>query len=118
MAPSAKKEMKLIQAQLQGWSIGKVLGEGTFGRVLLVTRQKDGLQAACKVIPLPDAKDEKQAIETEIKILQTLDHPAIVKCFSAFKSDTCAARRADARGGWEEAALPAIAARGQAHKGV
>ena len=55
--------MQTIEAH--GWHVGKMLGEGAFGRVVLVTRATgDALEAACKIIQIPDDEEEREAIET------------------------------------------------------
>ena len=36
-----------------GWLLGKELGSGHFAKVKLVTRESDGVTAACKIIKKP-----------------------------------------------------------------
>ena len=72
-----------------GWHVGKALGEGAFGRVVLVTRATGvALEAACKIIEIPDDEEELEAIEKEFSIMKKLDHPGIVKCYDTFESAT------------------------------
>ena len=70
----------------KGWVVGKALGEGAFGRVVLVSRESDKTEAACKIIEKPDDPDEVAAIEKEFQIMKQLDHPGIVKCYDTFES--------------------------------
>jgi serine/threonine protein kinase len=49
-APKQKKEDPHTIITSMGWKVGKMLGEGAFGKVYLVTRQSDGVTAACKII--------------------------------------------------------------------
>ncbi|KAG1653257.1 hypothetical protein FOA52_009202 [Chlamydomonas sp. UWO 241] len=72
----------------QGWSLyvrGKVLGKGSFGAAILVTRKKDGKQFVIKEIDIsrmPPA--EKVASKQEAQLLMALNHPNIVRCYDTF----------------------------------
>ena len=64
-----------------GWTVGKTLGEGSFGLVKFVTKGQQS--AACKIIAKPSDQAEMDAIELEWKIMSEAKHPCIVKCFEA-----------------------------------
>jgi len=79
-----KQETKEIESQ--GWSVGKVLGQGAFGKVMLVTRTSDKQQAAVKVVKKPNSMSKMELVKTEAKILKSIQHPYIVLCFDAFET--------------------------------
>ena len=60
-----------------------VLGSGTYGVVHRVLHKKTKQIRACKTIPWKKIKN-KQRFEDEVKILQTLDHPNILKLYEYF----------------------------------
>ena len=53
--------------QNAGWDVGKVLGEGAFGKVVFVTRKSDGVTAACKIITKPKEVKKMKLVEMEYK---------------------------------------------------
>lgn len=59
--------------------IGDMLGEGAYSKVYSATSRKDGNRYACKVLDKNKlgAKDVA-AVESEIAILKSLDHPNIL----------------------------------------
>ena len=79
-----KQETKEIESQ--GWSVGKVLGQGAFGKVMLVTRNSDKQQAAVKIVKKPNSMSKMELVKTEAKILKSIQHPYIVLCFDAFET--------------------------------
>ena len=57
----------------------KLIGKGTFGRVSLIKRNKDGKTLVWKEIEYGRMKEaEKQLIVSEVNILRELKHPNIV----------------------------------------
>ena len=70
-----------------GWTLGKELGEGHFAKVYLVTRDSDSTQAACKVIKKPKDAKKRETVAVEHKIITSMDHPNIVKCYDAYETD-------------------------------
>lgn len=62
------------------------MGQGSFGKVFLATSIHDpSFKVAIKVIfkaKIPDLK----VIRAEIKVLQTLDHPNIVKYYETYEN--------------------------------
>lgn len=61
-----------------------VLGSGTYGVVHRVLHKATKQIRACKTIPWKKIKN-KQRFEDEVKILQTLDHPNILKLYEYFE---------------------------------
>ncbi len=64
----------------------KALGSGTYGVVTKVTHLKTTHERACKTIAKKKIKNWER-FEQEIKILQTLDHPHILKLYEFFEDD-------------------------------
>jgi len=65
--------------------LGKV-GEGAFGTVCTLAHKKYKRQAVCKAICKETTQDENM-VRNEIAILQSLDHPNIVRLFEYFETD-------------------------------
>ena len=64
---------------------GKILGEGAYGKVCLVTHKKTGLLRAMKAIKKSRVSSEKaDKLLAEVEILKNLDHPNIVKLYELF----------------------------------
>jgi len=66
------------------------LGEGVSGPIRLVKSRKTGKMFALKTIYIPeDVSDAARAnLLEEVEILQTLDHPNVVKLYDVYRSDT------------------------------
>jgi len=71
----------------KGWTLGKELGSGHFAKVRLATRDSDGMQAALKIIKKPKELKKQVTVENEKKILLSVDHPHIVKCYDSVETD-------------------------------
>ncbi|KAJ1542518.1 hypothetical protein HK405_009926, partial [Cladochytrium tenue] len=73
----------------QVYSIGKVLGKGTFATVSECTRRSDGQHFAVKVIDKRNIKTPAQraTLLSEIRVLAELHHPNIIGLVDAFDSD-------------------------------
>lgn len=67
----------------------KLLGRGTFGKVLLVKKLSSGNLYAMKVLKKSVIKMKQQEVHTrtERKILETVDHPFIVNLHYAFQDE-------------------------------
>jgi len=65
---------------------GKKLGEGTYGAVRSATHRDTGQKRAIKQIPRSKIKNWER-FQTEVKILQTMDHPNVIKLFEYFEDD-------------------------------
>lgn len=83
------------------WKLGKTLGRGATGRVLLATHQSTGQKAAVKVVSkselqydqdLPHAEEEKTTqglpygIEREIIIMKLLNHPNVLRLYDVWET--------------------------------
>jgi len=63
----------------------KVLGKGAFGKVFMTTNKQDvSLKVAIKVMDKIKLQDSLYLIMEEVSILNTLDHPNIVKYFETY----------------------------------
>lgn len=72
-------------ALLDQYTIGKILGEGGFGTVCLVTHKTTGIVRAMKMINKKKMKKtEEDRLFEELAILRDIDHPNIVKVFEHF----------------------------------
>ncbi|KAL1936509.1 hypothetical protein VTP01DRAFT_643 [Rhizomucor pusillus] len=68
------------------YRFGNVLGSGAFGSVKRATRISDGREVAIKIIPKRNVKDRQGMVYAEVKMLQGLEHPNIVKLYDWFES--------------------------------
>ena len=74
-------EPDLSGLTLEHWTLERVLGEGAMARVYLATDQRDGSQAAVKVLKqehLGEPEFIKRFVQ-EVRAAQTLSHPHVVK---------------------------------------
>ena len=62
----------------------KKLGEGTYGKVVEVKHLQSGAIRACKMIPRTKIKNWER-FHNEVSIMQTLDHPNILKLYEYFE---------------------------------
>jgi len=63
----------------------KVLGSGAFGKVFLTTNKVDtSIKVAIKVLDKEKLKENIDCIMEEVAILNTLDHPNIVKYYETY----------------------------------
>ncbi|CAE8618105.1 unnamed protein product [Polarella glacialis] len=71
---------------IQGYEIMKPLGKGKFSIVYMAKHLSDGLMCAMKKINIFDMMVPKQREKCmkEVKLLQSLDHPNIVKLLDSF----------------------------------
>ncbi|CAD8190681.1 unnamed protein product [Paramecium octaurelia] len=70
------------------YQVGKLLGEGAYGQVSIVTHRVTGMQRAMKAIRKDCLFEEEQAkLFSEMTILKNLDHPHIVNLFELFEDD-------------------------------
>lgn len=62
------------------YTFGKVLGVGSFGRVLLAKmKSNSNKQYAIKIIDKRKVKGRESFLANEIYVLQNLDHPNVIK---------------------------------------
>ena len=73
--------------EFENYTKVKLLGEGSFGKVYLVTRQSDGLKCCMKVIDIGRMPEsEKKETLQEAKILEALSHPNVVTFIEVYKT--------------------------------
>ena len=90
-AKKHKGSMKLSNAGIKElrmtYQIGKLLGNGSYGKVFLATNKKDrSHQVAIKVIDKTDLdEDDLESLRNEVGILQKVDHPNIVKYYETYE---------------------------------
>ena len=84
-----KKNYVDVGNKLSDFIIQKKLGEGHFGSVDLVVSQKTKKLYAMKQIKSSMYKNQQKylEVEREIKLLENLNHPNIIKYFSSFKEN-------------------------------
>ena len=70
------------------YKFGRTLGAGTYGIVREADLQGD--KVAIKIILKKNVKGNEQMVYDELKMLQRLDHPHIVKFVDWFESRVCA----------------------------
>ena len=71
------------------YKVKKLLGEGSFGKAFLCSRDSDEDLCVIKQIKVEDmTKQEKDDVINELTILSKLDHPNIIKFFEFFESKT------------------------------
>ena len=63
------------------------MGKGTYGEVAGATHNDSGQRRAIKVIARSKIKNWDR-FQTEVKILQTLDHPNVIKLYEYFEDET------------------------------
>jgi len=76
-SPATTRDMQ----RLDQYQTVKILGEGSFGKVKLAIHQPSGRQVALKIIPRRKllSRDMVGRVEREIRYLQLLRHPHIIK---------------------------------------
>lgn len=62
------------------------LGSGSYGTVHKAIHRVTGNERAIKVIPKEKIKNMER-FKTEVKILQTLDHPNVIKLYEYFEDE-------------------------------
>ncbi len=75
------------------YELGKVLGSGQFGCATVGTDKKTGARVAIKTIDktrfrAADFQYQADAMKSEIEIMQSLNHPNIIKLLDVFETET------------------------------
>jgi calcium-dependent protein kinase len=80
MSMAGIKELRMT------YSIGKLLGNGSYGKVYLATHKSNQEhKVAVKVINKTEMDDDDlESLKAEVEILQKVDHPNIVKYFETY----------------------------------
>ncbi len=82
-----KRESATHQIKRKYHIHSKVLGSGGFGKVFLAESVADAsFKVAIKAISKEKLGDDIKQLKAEIKILQTLDHPNIVKYYETYEN--------------------------------
>ena len=70
------------------YKVGEVLGEGGYAVVKLGTHKYTGEQVAVKIVQKSAlSKADDASLKQEVRILQSLKHDHIVRCFDFFEED-------------------------------
>lgn len=77
------------QPEIDGWRLIGLLGAGGMGRVYQAESEADGTQAAIKVLDQRWSDDPAMAarFQNEARLLQSLDHPHIVRLIESTETD-------------------------------
>jgi calcium/calmodulin-dependent protein kinase I len=73
--------------QLHGYRVGKTLGKGKFGKVRTAVDKATGEVVAIKHIVKPEGKVELAAMTREVQLMQSVDHPRLVKLHKAVDTE-------------------------------
>ena len=68
----------------ESYKIGRLLGQGAYGKVCLAIHKQTKAQRAVKIIDktqLNSTPEEKKAFFDEVELLKTIDHPNIIKIY-------------------------------------
>jgi serine/threonine protein kinase len=70
----------MSEGELSGYTLGKVLGQGTYGVVRLATHNATGEIVAIKHCDISHAtKKTRDSLTREVEVMRVLDHPNILK---------------------------------------
>lgn len=74
---------------LASYQLHRLLGRGKYSQVFAATHAQTGMQVAMKKVAIFDMMDPQARVDClrEVKILQSLEHPNIIKCFNSFIQD-------------------------------
>ncbi|XP_030044958.1 serine/threonine-protein kinase Nek3-like, partial [Microcaecilia unicolor] len=72
---------------MEGYTVLRVIGEGTFGRALLVHHERSGQDYVMKEIRLPKSAGAIQNCRQEAVLLAKMKHPNIVAFLESFEAD-------------------------------
>ncbi|PGG96908.1 CAMK/CAMKL/AMPK protein kinase [Blastomyces parvus] len=85
-SPGTARDMQ----RLDQYTTVKILGEGSFGKVKLAVHQASGRHVALKIIPKRKllSRDMVGRVDREIRYLQLLRHPHIIKLYTVIATQT------------------------------
>mmetsp|Transcript_20441 Transcript_20441/g.60337 ORF Transcript_20441/g.60337 Transcript_20441/m.60337 type:complete len:320 (-) Transcript_20441:423-1382(-) len=66
------------------YELGKHLGSGNFAEVKQATRKSDGAQVAVKIIDKAKVGEMQDAVDSEIEIMRSMDHPNVIKLYAIY----------------------------------
>jgi hypothetical protein len=71
------------------YNVGKIIGQGAYGTVSVVTHKTTDIQRAMKTLKKNQVLKEKEMeLFNEVSILKTLDHPNIIKLFELYQDES------------------------------
>ena len=70
------------------YKFGPKMGSGKYGKVRIARHRQSKLKFAVKTISYHSVKD-LEALETEISILQAMDHPNIIRLYEIYREPSC-----------------------------
>jgi len=73
-----------ISDHYEGFDKKYILGQGAFSKVIKVVHRSTKNVRACKIIPKHKVEDSEK-FKTEIEILQSVDHPSIIKLYEIYE---------------------------------
>lgn len=84
-----KNSSKTKKLTIDNFTIIKVIGTGSFGKVMLVSKEDDGKIYAMKILKKKNMilKDKILSTKNERKILEFLDHPLLLKLKYSFQNE-------------------------------
>ncbi|KAL7070169.1 hypothetical protein ACQ4LE_010580 [Meloidogyne hapla] len=84
----AKRERRLRLEKVGSYRVGRILGRGNFAQVRMAYHEIANAKVAMKIVDKRSLDAENLAkIEREIKILQKLNHPFIVKLYEVIRTN-------------------------------
>jgi len=92
LTKSTDEEMNRIsndKMTIDDFAIKKVIGKGSYGKVLLVIKNDDKKIYAMKVLKKKNMikRNQVEHIKTERRIMELIDHPFIIKLKYAFQNE-------------------------------
>lgn len=70
------------------FEVGKILGQGAYGQVLLVKHKKTKLMRAMKTLKKKMVREgEIDLLQEEVNLLMSMDHPNIVKVYNLYEDE-------------------------------
>ena len=86
--PCVESRVAYQYKKMEAYSIGSLLGQGAFGKALLVSRKSDGAELAMKQMAYSamSAAEQKASLH-EVSLLSRLKHPNIIGYHDAFLED-------------------------------
>jgi serine/threonine protein kinase len=75
-----------LPVMIHGYTFVRFIGKGGFATVYLVQSDRSKMELCGKVMDVPPhaTEDERQAVVTEINVLQSLNHPHIIRLYDHF----------------------------------
>ena len=93
MAEVARRDLKIEEAITENlvkdtYDLGKILGHGASGEVLLATHKTSKIVFACKVVKKSKMNDA-ESMSTEIEIMKRIRHRHVVSMYELYETPKC-----------------------------